>query len=146
MSFKITTKQTSNKKVTWCFEGSDRQFISDVERFKRNVQFWKTKLMIADDVQVEILEGIQWLQDHLAEEKNIVDVEHEEVQDDSLLVEMTEEFNELLETLEHDESTTDSTHNESDSNELDAQPSVSEDTADTIDTPKPKTRKKATDL
>tara|TARA_R110000868_G_scaffold126226_3_gene333209 strand:+ start:304 stop:738 length:435 start_codon:yes stop_codon:yes gene_type:complete len=142
MSFKIENKQMSNKQVKWKFETSDRIFTSDVERFKRNVQFWKSKLMIDDTVQVEILEGIQWLQDHLTEEKNIVDVEHEEIQDDSLLVEMSEEFNQLLETLENDEPIIDSTPIESDGNESDPQPSVPEDTTDIIDTPKPKARKK----
>ena len=142
MSFKITNKQMSNKQVTWKFETIERQFTSDVERFKRNVQFWKSKLMVADDVQVEILEGIQWLQDHIAEEKNIVDVEHEEMEDDSLLVEMTEEFNELLETIENDEPTIDSTPSESNGDELSAQPSVSEDITDTVDTTVKKPRKK----
>ena len=142
MFLKIKNKKASGKQVKWKFETSDRIFTSDVERFKRNVQFWKSKLMIADDVQVEILEGIQWLQDHLTEEKNIVDVEHEEIQDDSLLVEMSEEFNQLLETLENDEPIIDSTPIESDGNESDPQPSVPEDTTDIIDTPKPKARKK----
>ena len=142
MSFKIENKQASGKQVKWKFETSERIFTSDVERFKRNVQFWKSKLMIDDTVQVEILEGIQWLQDHLTEEKNIVDVEHEEIQDDSLLVELSEEFNQLLETLENDEPTPDSDPIESDGNESDPQPSVPEDTTDIIDTPKPKARKK----
>jgi len=141
MSFKITNK-LAGKQIKWKFESFENIYTSDVERFKRNVQFWKKKLMIADDVQVEILEGVQWLQDHLAEEQNIVDVEHEEVVEDSLLVEMSEEFNELLETLENDEPIIDSTPIESDSNEPDPQPSISEDTTDTVDTAKPKVRKK----
>jgi len=146
MSFKIENKQVSGKQVTWKFETIERQFTSDVERFKRNVQYWKSKLMVGVDVQVEILEGIQWLQNHLAEEKNIVDVEHEEIQDDSLLVEMSEEFNELIETLENDEPTIDSTTIESNDDEPSAEPSVSEDLTDTHDTPKPKSRKKTTNV
>ena len=128
MSFKITTKEGPGKKITWKFETHDEIFTSDVERFKRNVQFWKQKLMVDDTVQVELLSGAQWLQDHLVEERNIQDVEHEIVEenDDELITDSLPEFPECDEPAE--------------------QPSVPQDTETPVDTPKRKPRKKATDL
>lgn len=146
MAFQITNKNASGKQVKWRFENTENIYTSDVERFKRNVQFWMKKLNMAPTTQVELLEGAQWLQDHMAEEKNVVDVEHEEVVEDSLLVEMSEEFNELIETLENDEPTIDSTPNESDSNESAKQSDLFEDLESDVDTAKPKSRKKATNV
>ena len=79
MAFNIINKAASNKKVVWKFETLDRVFTSDLERFKRNVAYWKDKLQVGADVQVELLEGGQFLYDYLQEEKNIVDVEHTDV-------------------------------------------------------------------
>lgn len=146
MAFQITNKNASGKQVKWRFENTETIYTSDVERFKRNVQFWMKKLNMAPTTQVELLEGAHWLQDHMAEEKNIVDVEHEEVVEDSLLVEMSEEFNELIETLENDEPTIDSTPIESDSNESAKQSDLFEDLESDVDTAKPKSRKKATNV
>lgn len=127
MAFKITTKEGSGKQVTWKFETIERTFTSDVERFKRNVQYWKQKLMVDDTVQVEILEGVQWLQDHLAEEKNIQDVEHEIVE-------------------ENDELTLNSRLGSTDCDELNAEPGLPQDIEAPINPPKRKPRKKTTDL
>ena len=128
MAFKIEQRQPSGKQVKWKFETIERIFTSDVEKFKRNVQFWKQKLMVDDTVQVELLEGASFLQNHLAEERNIVDVEHEIVEqnDDELITDSLPEFPNC--------------------DELDAEPGLPQDTETPVDTPKRKPRKKATDL
>lgn len=122
MSFKITNLKPSGKMVKWRFEGYENVFTSEVERFKRNVEFWKNKLMVANDVQVELLEGAQWLQNYLEAEKQIIDVEHEIVEDDATI--------------------TDSTPELASGDEPDAQPNVEQTTEDTVDTPKRKPRSK----
>lgn len=130
MAFNITNVKTSGKQVKWKFENIENVYTSDVERFRRNVQFWMKKLNLAADTQVELLEGAQWLQDHMAEEKNIVDVDHE----------IVEEPKQIEET--NDTDVTDSTTVEPSGDESDAEPSVAQPTEDTVDTPKPKSRKK----
>lgn len=133
MAFKITTKQTSGKQVVWKFENTERQFTSDVERFKRNVEFWKGKLMIGNDVQVEILEGLQWLQDLLTDEKHTVDVQHEEI-------------TELETELYDDTIITSEPAVESLLDQLDPESSVYQSLATPASPAKRAPRKKATDL
>jgi hypothetical protein len=134
MAFNIINKAASNKKVTWKFETLDRVFTSDLERFKRNVSYWKEKLQIGADVQVELLEGGQFLYDFLQEEKNIVDVEHTDVTEEPQIESRLEENEHTIAIEPAIESRVD---------ESDAQPSVSEVTESPIDTDKPKRRKKA---
>lgn len=134
MAFQITNKSASGKQVKWRFENTENIFTSDVERFRRNVQFWMKKLNMAPDTQVELLEGAQWLQDHMAEEKNIVDVDHEIVEEPTNLIEET------------NDTTTDNSNVEPSGDESIAESSVAQTTEDTVDTPKPKSRKKASDL
>lgn len=128
MAFKIEQRQPSGKQVKWKFETIERIFTSDVEKFKRNVQFWKQKLMVDDTVQVELLEGASFLQNHLAEERNIVDVEHEIVEEND---------NEL---------TLNSRLGSTNSHIIDEQSNVDETPANIVNTPKRKPRKKTTDL
>jgi hypothetical protein len=59
---------------------------------------------------------------------------------------MSEDFNELLENLENDERIDDSTAIEPNDGVADTEPSVSEDTENTVSAPKRKTRKKTTKL
>ena len=134
MAFQIPNKQASGKQVKWRFENTENIFTSDVERFRRNVQFWMKKLNMAPTTQVELLEGAQWVQDHLAEEKNIVDVDHEIVEETNLI----EETN--------DTDVTDSPAIEPSGDEPIAESSVAQAAEDIVDTPKPKSRKKAADL
>ena len=75
----INNQKVSEHRIEWKFETNERVFVSHADKFKRNVQFWKAKLMIGDDVQVEILNGAQTLYEHLEAEKGIIDVEHEEI-------------------------------------------------------------------
>ena len=131
MAFQITNKSLSGKKVKWRFENTENVYTSDVERFRRNVQFWINKLNMAPDTQVELLEGAQWLQDHMAEEKNIVDVDHEIVEEPTNLIEET-----------NDTDVTDSTTVEPSGDEPATQPDLFEDLESDVNTPKPKSRKK----
>ena len=133
MAFKMNTK-APNKKVKWKFETLDQEFISDLERFKRNVSYWKSKLQVSDEVQVEILEGGQHLYQFLEEEKNIIDVEHTEVTEEPQLESRLEENEHIIPTDAAIESRVD---------ESDAQPDLFEDLESDVNTPKPKRRKKA---
>lgn len=147
MAFKIINNQkVDENRIEWKFESMDRVFVSNADKFKRNIEFWKQKFMIGADVQVEILNGVEHVYAQIEADKNIEDVEHEEVKDDSLLEEMSEKFNELLENLENDELTTDQPISEPDCDEPSAQPSVSEDTENTVSAPKRKPRAKTTKL
>lgn len=147
MAFKIINNQkVDENRIEWKFESMDRVFVSNADKFKRNIEFWKAKFNIGADVQVEILNGVEHVYAQIEADKNIEDVEHEEVQDDSLLEEMSEKFNELLENLENDELTIDQPISESGSDELNAQSSVSEDIEDTDSAPKRKPRTKTTKL
>lgn len=147
MAFKIINNQkVDENRIEWKFESMDRVFVSNADKFKRNIEFWKAKFNIGADVQVEILNGVEHVYAQIEVDKNVEDIEHEEVQDDSLLEQMSEDFNELLENLENDELTIDQPISESDSNESNAQPSVSEDIKDTDSAPKRKPRKKTTKL
>lgn len=130
MAFQITNVKTSGKQVKWKFETLENVYTSDVERFRRNVQFWMKKLNLAADTQVELLEGAQWLQDHMAEEKNIVDVDHE----------IVEEPKQIEET--NDTDVTDSTTVEPSGDEPATQRDLFEDLESDVNTPKPKSRKK----
>ena len=127
MGFVIINNQKVNEhRIEWKFETNARVFVSTADKFKRNVQFWKDKLMIGDEVQVEILNGAKELYDYLQAEKGIEDVEHE--------------------IIENDEPIIDQSSNEPSGDELDAESSLSENTEDTDSTPKRKSRKKTTDL
>ena len=135
MAFQITNAKPSGKQVKWKFETLENIYTSDVERFKRNVQFWMKKLNLAADTQVELLEGAQWLQDHIAEEKNIVDVDHEIVEDAT-------EIPTLNSRLEPNDTTTDSPIIEPSGDESTTQPDLFEDLEGDVNPPKPKSRKK----
>ena len=132
MAFNIINKAASNKKVVWKFETLDRVFTSDLERFKRNVAYWKEKLQVGADVQVELLEGGQFLYDYLQEEKNIVDVEHTDVTEPQL--------ESRLEENEHTIPTEPAI--ESPVDEPSTQPDLFEDLEADVHTPKRKSRKK----
>jgi hypothetical protein len=147
MAFKIINNQkVDENRIEWKFETLDRVFVSNADKFKRNIEFWKAKFNIGADVQVEILNGVEHVYAQIEADKNTQDVEHEVVEDDSLLEQMSEDFNELLENLEHDELTTNQSISEPDCDELNAQPSVSEDTENTVSAPKRKPRTKTTKL
>ena len=127
MGFVIINNQKVNEhRIEWRFEGTAQVYVSTADKFKRNVQFWKAKHMIGDDVQVEILNGAKELYDYLQMEKGIEDVEHE--------------------IIENDEPIIDQSSNEPSGDELDAESSLSENTEDTDSAPKRKSRKKTTDL
>ena len=147
MGFKIINNQkVDENRIEWKFESMDRVFVSNADKFKRNIEFWKAKFNVGADVQVEILNGIEHVYAQIEADKNTQDVEYEEVHDDSLLEQMSEDFNELLENLENDELTIDQSSIEPDCDELNAQPSVPEVTENTISTPKRKPRTKTTKL
>ena len=147
MGFKIINNQkVDENRIEWKFENMDRVFVSNADKFKRNIEFWKAKFNVGADVQVEILNGVEHVYAQIEADKNTQDVEHEVVEDDSLLEQMSEDFNELLENLENDELTIDQPISESGSDELNAQPSVHKDTENTISAPKRKPRTKTTKL
>lgn len=147
MGFKIINNQkVDENRIEWKFESMDRVFVSNADKFKRNIEFWKAKFNVGPEVQVEILNGVEHVYAQIEADKNTQDVEHEEVQDDSLLEEMSDKFNELLENLENDELTIDQSIDESDCDEPNAQPSVSQDTEVTDSAPKRKPRTKTTKL
>jgi hypothetical protein len=127
----INNQKVSEHRIEWKFETNERVFVSHADKFKRNVQFWKAKLMIGDDVQVEILNGAQTLYEHLEAEKGIIDVEHEEINQTP---------------TEHDTLIDDSVAVESDSHQLDAQPDMGEVAEDTVSAPKRKRKPKTTNL
>lgn len=133
MAFNIINKAASNKKVVWKFETLDRVFTSDLERFKRNVAYWKDKLQVGADVQVELLEGGQFLYDYLQEEKNIVDVEHTEVTEEPQIESRLEENEHTIPTEPAIESPVDEPSTQSD---------LFEDLEADVHTPKRKSRKK----
>ncbi|CAB4134690.1 hypothetical protein UFOVP643_14 [uncultured Caudovirales phage] len=147
MGFKIINNQkVDENRIEWKFESMDRVFVSNADKFKRNIEFWKAKFNVGHEVQVEILNGVEHVYAQIEADKNTQDVEHEEVHDDSLLEQMSEDFNELLENLENDELTIDQSSIEPDCDEPNAQPSVLEVTENTISTPKRKPRTKTTKL
>ena len=127
----INNQKVSEHRIEWKFETNERVFVSHADKLKRNVQFWKAKLMIGDDVQVEILNGAQALYEHLEAEKGIIDVEHEEINQTP---------------AEHDTLIDDSVAVESDSHQLDAQPHMGEVAEDTVSAPKRKRKPKTTNL
>ena len=132
MAFNIINKTASNKKVVWKFETLDRVFTSDLERFKRNVAYWKDKLQVGADVQVELLEGGQFLYEFLQEEKNIVDVEHTDVTEPQLESRL-EDNEHIIPTEPAIESPVDEPSTQSD---------LFEDLESDVHTPKRKSRKK----
>lgn len=140
MSFKIITPKGPQPKIEWRFETLDRTFVSNSDALKRNIAFWQAKLNIGTDVKIEIVNGVEHLYAHLDQEKNIVDVEATEV----LPTEATTDISETLKSrLEENEHTIPSEPAiESSVDEPTKQPSVSQDTESTIDTPKRKSRKK----
>jgi len=126
MGFIIINNQKVNEnRIEWRFETMDRVFVSTADKFKRNVEFWKQKYNIGAEVQIEILNGAKELYDHLQAEKNTVDVEHEEIKPETY------------------DTPIDQSPVESSDDIVDAESSVSENTEDLIDTPKPRSRKKA---
>ena len=143
MAFKIITPKGPQPKIEWKFETLDRTFVSNSDAFKRNIAFWQDKLNIAKDVKVEILNGVEHLYAQLEEDKNVIDVEHTEVTD--LPEHATTDLSETLKSrLEENEHTIDAEPAiESRVDEPTEQPSVSQDTESTNDTPKRKSRKKA---
>ena len=143
MAFKIITPKGPQPKIEWKFETLDRTFVSNSDAFKRNIAFWQDKLNIAKDVKVEILNGVEHLYEQLEEDKNVIDVEHTEVTD--LPKDATTDISETLKSrLEENEHTIDAEPAiESRVDEPTEQPSVSQDTESTNDTPKRKSRKKA---
>ena len=127
MGFVIINNQKVNEhRIEWRFEGTAQVYVSTADKFKRNVQFWKAKHMIGDDVQVEILHGAKELYDYLQMEKGIEDVEHEIIENDDTII--------------------DQSSDEPSGDELDAESSVPQNTEDTDSAPKRKSRKKTTDL
>jgi hypothetical protein len=80
----INNTKVDEKRIVWKFETLDKEFTSTADKFKRNVAFWQAKYNVGTDVKVEILNGVEYLYAHLEEEKNIVDVEHTEVIEETL--------------------------------------------------------------
>jgi hypothetical protein len=132
MAFKIINNQkVDENRIEWKFESMDRVFVSNADKFKRNIEFWKAKFNVGADVQVEILNGIEHVYAQIEADKNTQDVEHEVVE---------------INTQQHDELTIDQSSIEPDCDEPNAQPSVSEVTENTVSAPKRKPRTKTTKL
>ena len=59
MAFKFTDKngkELKNAQIQWKLENGS-EFVSEPERFERNVAYWKGKLGLSKDSKVEILNG-----------------------------------------------------------------------------------------
>jgi len=132
MAFKIinNTKVDENR-IEWRFETLDKVFVSTSDKFKRNIAFWQAKYNIGTDVKVEILNGVEHLYAHLEEEKNIVDVEHTEVIEETLKSQI--EDGEIITAEPAIESRVDEPTEQSD---------LFEDLESDVNPPKPKSRKK----
>jgi hypothetical protein len=132
MAFKIinNTKVDENR-IEWRFETLDKVFVSTSDKFKRNIAFWQAKYNIGTDVKVEILNGVEHLYAHLEEEKNIVDVEHTEVIEETLKSQI--EDGETITAVVAIESRVDEPTEQSD---------VSQDTTNTDNSPKRKRKPK----
>lgn len=117
MAFKILIngKEAKQTKIDWKFKSLDEVFSSEPERLERNVAFWRNKYKLGADVEIEILNpGAE-----IEVKKTIT----------------TEEYaNTNIPNVQPVD--------ESDSGESDAQSSVPQNTEDTNNTTKRKSRKK----
>ena len=106
--FIVDGKEVTDNRIQWKFKGTDLEFKSDESKLERNIQFWRNKYKIGNDVEIEYL--------------NVKKVE-EDVKPiiSEPAVESVVESNDSIITEE---------------------PSVSQDTKDSVNTPKRKPRKK----
>lgn len=110
--FIVDGKEITDTRIQWKFAGTDLEFRSDPERLDRNIQHWRAKYKIGSDVEIQFL--------------NVKKVE-EDVK--PIIAETAIESSvESIDVIDH--------------SVVIEEPVVSQDIANTTDTPKRKTRKK----
>jgi len=123
-----------NQPIVWKFESHETVYQSQQERFERNVEFWRHKMGLPASERVVTLNGeFQPIEYTEFEEIEVVEPEYIE-------------FEELKEEIKDEQPITNEPIDIASNSELDAQPSVPQDTEAPVNTPKRKPRKKATDL
>ena len=119
-----------NSPIVWKFENHETVYQSEQVRFERNVEFWRNKNGFKSTERVVTLNG----EFQPLEYTEFQEVEETKEQEYIEFTELKEETN--------DEHTNNEFIDSADISESDAQPSISQDNTDIIDTPIKKSRRK----